>query len=161
MWEAFIWAVAVVILGGACIYVANNRVKDFLALNDRKQSRREDEDRVELEERENTAKLQKATASERAEQEKAKLLQEAAEARAAAKVAEAPETIAARIAEEEKVIAGRAEGRAIAARERATREHDASDVPALVDAYKAFLDESLAPMTFGQWLGSIDINNFR
>jgi hypothetical protein len=80
-------------------------------------------------------------------------------------VAEAPSTIAALAKEEEKVIAGRAEGRAIAAKERASRDSDGSKpVDAIVDAYKAFLHNGgpgVRYTTLDQWLGSIDLDDFQ
>lgn len=165
MLEALIWAGALVVLGGVSLYLGNNRIKEAIDLKRSKQSLDEDEQRTEILERENQAKLDAATASERTEHEKARLLQEIAEANAAARVAEDPETIAALLAEEKQVIAGRAEGRALAAKEQGFREHsnDPKVVEALVDAYKTFLARTptYERPSFDQWLGTIEIDSLR
>ncbi len=164
MWDTLIWAVVAIAISGTFFYLVNNRAKELVGLRRSKQSLDEEEQRTELLERENAAKFDAATVGERAEYEQSRLLKEAAEARASAEVAEAPTTIAALQAEEERVIVARAEGRALAAKEQASREHnDPKVVETLVDAYKAFLDEGMSDqvVTFDQWLGNIDIGNLR
>ena len=156
VWIAAIWAGAVVLICTLILYRLGRPLAGVLnARRDRIEANNE-QDRATALERQNEAKLARATAPESAEYRKTQLRQETAEADAAAEVARS--TIPAQIVAEEQVIAARAEGHAAAAKDRAMSGEGigTEQLQLLLEAYREYREEwQNVKVTFEQWLGEL------
>jgi hypothetical protein len=156
--ETLIWAIVVLALGGSVIWLANKLYQNELELRRSRLADDANERRVALMERETAAALAESTIRERAEHEKSRLQLEASENRAAALVAESPEVIAAKVAEQQRIIEARAEGNAIAAKERAMREPGTTALDSLMSGYEYYRNTG-GTGTFDYWFGETDLSS--
>jgi hypothetical protein len=159
---AAVWAGAVVLISFLFFRQLGRPIAEVFEAWRARTEANSERDRAEALERQNEAQLARDVAPERAEQYKAKLRQETAEADAAAEVAKS--TIPARIVEEEQVIAARAEGRAIAAKDRAMNGDGGSseELQLLLETYERFrANWRNEDVTFSQWLGKLQFADGR
>jgi len=157
VWIAAIWAGAVVLISALILHRLGRPLAGVLDARRRRIEANIDNDRAASLERLDHAELDRATSAERAERQRAQLRRETAEADAAAEVASS--TLLAQIAEQEQVIAARAEGRALAAKDKAARGDDggSEDLRLLLASYADFRDATPRNYytTLEDWLGDL------
>jgi len=159
-----VWALVILALGMTAIWRIDHYAKEALKLQESRQDSKEKDRAVERLERQNKAEMEAATLEERTELARSELIRQSAEARAAAGIAEG--TVQDRITEEQQIIAARAEGRALAAKERAITEgagNGRSAMELLADLYQAYLNRLPAGTSassiedFEDWAGDAGI----
>lgn len=159
-----VWALVVLLLGIGVIRYGSERLREWIALQSRRQTSYDEEQQIgrmerhlALDGRRDDASILEATTAERIELEKAQLSRRAADERAAARIAEDLTVIQARTDEELKIIEGRAEGKAIAARDSAAKGGDAAIPKELHKGYNAYLEQGNGG-SFGEWFESTDLS---
>lgn len=153
-----IWALVIATVALVVVWRCDRYANKRLELIRKRDEAVEADKALSRQERQAAADLAQRTLEETAELERAKKQRQAAEERAAARLAEDPTLIEAKITEEQQVIAARAEGRAIAVKERALRSSESVggvDMQVLMDGYRDYMNAQIQRAadieTFGVW----------